>query len=200
MIDNMVAAPLAGAPADTKDLHLEEVSILPINLTTLKPGYALMIDKDGLAKASDGSRFYGVRSESPRSVKLGNHDTAVSIGVRRKGVVYVATSGDVSKITKGSYLKIAQDGTFMVTTSVTEAVGIAMWQAEGGLIPLSFNTDFFKGLSSSNGITEEQVNTKLDNVKTEIKQTTDKLQQEVEANKAADFGLDKRVKALETKK
>lgn len=198
-LDYMVKQPLAGATAGTKDRHLEEVSVLPAELLKIKEGTAVML-KDGLAKASDGTSFYGVRSQSQRSNILATQQGAVSIGVRRKGVVFVVLSGDASAVHKGSYLKINHDGTFGVTANAGEAVGIASSEAVSGVVPLAFNADFYRGVSTGgSGISEAQVDTKITTAKGEIKTTTDKLRTDLDANTKADEALTKRVTAVEGK-
>lgn len=152
MLEKFSYKGVLGAPANSKDLHLSEVSVLQENIIDFKSGYAYMYDSNGIAKLSDGSNFSGVISESDRNVPAGTAVGAVSRGVRKKGVVFVALSGDTSKIFEGTYLKVASDGSFEIATDPSDAVGRANRTPEANIGVLEFNADFYKPKTNNNAV------------------------------------------------
>lgn len=160
MFENMKDEGIAGAPVNSRGLPLEEISILESEKANFKSGYALMLDSKGLGKVSDGSDFYGVLSESDRTFGLGTGVDTVTRGLRRVGPVYVIPSGDTASIVKGTFLKVANDGTFTVTTDASEAVGRAEGKVNSNnVIPFSFNADFYR--TKSSGTTKVTSNNEL---------------------------------------
>lgn len=211
-------APMAGSIANTKDLHCGDESIQSKNLAVLKCGYACMLDEKGEVVVSDGSSFYGVRSEGVPS-GLGATIDSATVGVRRKGIVHVVFSGGeevAKKVKRGSKLKIANDGTFTLSEDGKGAVGIAYLPVTEGVVALEFNADCLPaagGGSKDGGVTEQQVDTKVNAAKTELEtkitaanakatgaQTTaDTANKQAATNKEDISKLDTRVKTLEKK-